>query len=146
VVVCGEDGARHIVRWDAARRALGAAEPLPQTFRRQERYAAHPDGVLRVAWNAGSGLMHGPEFRGIREYHLHWQFEGGEAALLLYESGRWMQRDRVPLVLRDARGEFSRGYEPALLVRGARAAVLLSSDGFREPAFLQPLREPCREP
>ena len=51
--------------------------------------------------------------------------------------------ETAPLVLANARGEFSHGYTPILLARGETVSVLLSSDGHRDQAYLQPFLEPC---
>lgn len=146
VVVCKEnEAARTLVRWDAAQGTVAAVEALPPSGRREERYAAHPDGVIRVAWDGGSALEHGPETEdGYRFYEERWYFDGGEVALL--ERGvddGWTARDPAPLVLPKAQGEFSPGFESLVLVRGLRAAVLISPDGPGEPGWLQPAREPC---
>ncbi len=166
ILVCPQEQKPVFRRWDASARKLEQGAPWPASGYRSERFAAQGEGILRVAWEGGAGLMHGPEFQGMREYHQHWSFQGGSASLLLPRKGGegglgegglgegglgegggrktgWEERDRVALPLHDAHGEFSRGYSPVLLVRGAFAAVLLASDGWGDPAYFQLLREPC---
>jgi hypothetical protein len=141
-VACGASS-RTLVRWDPLRGNPEAVEALPAPLFRQVAMVSHGSGILALEWEGGSGMQHGPEFRGLREYHQHWRFEGGKVSLLELVQGRWEAAASTPLCLSNARGEFSRGYTPVLMVRGAHAAVLLTTDGHREPAWLQPVRAAC---
>lgn len=146
-LVDGHRGPRTLLTYDPARRSFGAAEALPeQPFPRSLR-AAHPDGVIEVAWDGGSGMMHSPtDSRGVRRYYEHWYFKGGQVALLRRERDRWSSVDVAPLALEDADGEFHDGYTPLVLRHGLHAAVLLAPDGGGEEAWLQPYLAPCAAP
>jgi hypothetical protein len=141
VVACKDD-LRTFVHYDPDTRAF-TAEPLPPAAHTQELYAAFVDGPIHVAWTGGSFMMHGPDFNGMHEYHHHWTFDGGEAGLLARERGRWLYRDVVPLPLAGANGDLTDGYSVAVLVRGPRAAVVLTTESFGDPSQLLPLRKPC---
>ncbi len=143
LIVAGA-GARTPLRWDLARGSFGAGEPLPASAHRQSLRAAHPDGVLELAWTGGHGMMHSPtDAQGSRRYFTHWSFDGGQLSLLRHRAGSWAALDPTPLVLAGVEGTFHDGYQPILLRHGLHAAALLVPDGGGDEAWLQPYLAPC---
>ncbi len=139
----GWRGPRTLLTYDPARRTFGAAEALPEQSYDRSIHAPHPDGVIEVAWNGGSGMMHSPSDGEVRRYFEHWYFNGGQVALLRREAGRWRLTDVAPLALREAEGTFHDGYSPLVLRHGLHAAVLLAPEGGGEEAWFQPYLAPC---
>lgn len=146
-VISGMHGPRTLIRWDGAREVFGVGEALPERNLPRGVYGQHSDGVIAVAWSGGSGMMHSPtDARGTRRYFKHWQFDGGEVALLRREGAHWRAVDAAPLALGAAEGAFHDGYVPAVLRRGPHAAVLLAPEGGVDEAWFQPYRAPCAGP
>lgn len=117
--------------------------PVPQGHSRSLR-ATHPDGLIQVTWDGGSGMTHSPtDERGQRRYYKHWYFNGGEVSLLRYERGQWVGLDPAPLALAAAEGMMDTGYHPVVLRNGLHAAILLAAQGGGEPAWFQPYLAPC---
>lgn len=143
-VISCKESLRSFVRWDLTKGPSAVVESFPESLFASESFASHGSSVVRLAWEGGAGLRHGPEYHGIREYHEHWTFAGGRVSLIDLREGAWVEGEATPLALANARGEFSHGYTPILLQRGSRVAVLLTTDGWRDPAHLQPIREPCQ--
>lgn len=135
---------RLLLPWDAAHETFGEGEVLPSIDFPRAVYGTHSDGVIEVTWSGGAGMMHSPtDERGSRRYFKHWQFDGGRVTLLRRERGRWRAIDPAPLALAEAEGTFHDGYMPAILRRGAHAAVLLAPEGGSDEALFQPFRAPC---
>ena len=122
-------------------RSFGPPEPLPPLEHTQLALASFGDGVLLAQYAARTGMVHGPEENGIREYHHVWSFTGRHD-LLRRDAGAWQLEAGGPLPHDGEHGEHSDGYRVHLLTRPDHAGVLVSGGRSLASAYL-PLRSAC---